>query len=233
MNKQLLKCKVCKFRQITFKHGILCGISESKAPENCDKFEFDKQEFEDIVSAQKNQYLKKLDDELAYITKKPSIRFTSQISHYEDCNFDQANPNIKVKHSKLYHFILGIACIIAPFLILKNFSFENWDYIGIGLSLLFVLGSLYSWFLVFFAKPVLVIGSKGISYKNELIEWNTIVCTSFQSERTNKESQHLNKNLVIDKLIGKVSIQVRSWNMKEEEVGHYIELFKNRYGRIN
>ena len=231
MNQQLTKCKVCKHRQITYKHGILCGITEDKPifQDSCNKYTFDKNEYDSLVLAQSTSYLKIIDNETPFHEKQARIRLTEKRKEYDSLSLDTIDNTVKVMHSRTINTIIGIGGLIVPFIFYQENNFNQMDYFSIGLSIFFISLSIFCFYKAFFSKPVLILKSEGIMHKNKVLEWNTIICTSFQNERTDKENRTRRVNLVIDQLIGKETIPMGFWNMKEEKIGHYIELFKEKY----
>ncbi|MDE5417323.1 hypothetical protein L3049_04815 [Labilibaculum sp. DW002] len=234
MNEHLNFCNVCKHRQRNTRFGIVCGLNESIPTfvDKCINYQYDKDVFEKLVIDQKEFYNKILGRKLNFSNNHLDIRITRRQLNNSIQNISQLPPSIDIYSSKLINGILGIIGIGASIFIGSKIELviENWFRAVIPIAM-FLGGCFFLYQSSGVKIPILTLNDEGIIYKKKLIEWSNIVLISFQKEWKEDDSRNSVTNLVIDTLIGKEKIQVGLWNVEEPELGHYLELFKEKHKR--
>lgn len=198
-------CNVCKNKRWDQKNGIICNLNDQKPnfDKNCKDYKFSIDNFNDMVNDKREFYEKRMSRDLATSKFKIVVELTKKIEDHRIYSADRLPDKLEILHPFPLNFI--------------------------------------------FRKPVLTFDKNGIhrkgnifngwkfEYKEISIKWNEIICSSFHSEWEDR-NKHDSKSeyLVIDTISNELSEKFYvHWNLRKKEVGHYIELFKEKYGVNN
>lgn len=213
------------------RYGTICGLTSNKPnfTTTCNDYIFEELYLEKIKEDKRIFYQRILSSD----TSLDKHRIDIEITKKQDASSIQRIvdlPDVLEVYtslgSKLVMILIGV---IGVFLIVCKIGF-SWIFLSLILLIFTMAG--YGIYRYISKTPELILNQDGIKYKKQIIPWESITFSSYQRERIDGSKDSGMEYLIIDTLTGKYKIPSGDWSLTKIELGHYIELYKEKYRRI-